>query len=243
MKKSLLFCCIMLSPLWMTAQLSVQPDNTLRVKGTYVTKEIPEQIDFSIYIRYSSPDFKTCSDSLLILARDLTEVLVKNGIERSLIKILNLTVNEKYVFSGGNRVREGFTGSATIEIQSIFTHGFAEAVFAALGAVNYDLSYNVRFSLSEEQKDKLGMTAIQKAMDDAVRKAETIAGISNLKLVKMNRISLDDDPPSSGYIYAADDLARHEMLAVTEAPAFSGLELNPKEISISRNIIMEWFIE
>jgi uncharacterized protein YggE len=242
MIKGLLFCCIMLVPLLATAQLSVQPDNTLRVKGTYITKEVPEQIDFTIFIRYSSRDFKTCSDSLLILARDLTDILVENGIERSLIKISNLAVNEKYVFPGGNRVREGFSGSATIEIQSIFTQGFTEAVFTALGSVNYDLSYNVGFSLSEEQKEKLGKAAIEKAMDDAVTKAETIAGRSNLNLKRINRIVFDDDP-SSGFIYSADNLARHEMLAVMEAPAFSGLELNPQEISIARNITMEWIIE
>ena len=241
MNKSLLLFCLILLPFRMQGQSPAQTDNKLRVKGTYITKEIPEQIDFSVFIRYSNPGFKACSDSLLIIARDLTEVLVDNGIERDLIKVSNIAVHENYIFSGGSRIREGFTGSATIEIQSIFSQVFSDRIFTALGSVNYDLSYNVRFSLSEEQKGEIETKAIRKAIEDAMNKAEIIAERSNMKLARINRIIYDDNA-ASGIIYSADNLARHEMLSDRDAPAFSGLDLNPKEISISRSIMMEWWI-
>jgi uncharacterized protein YggE len=132
-------------------------------------------------------------------------------------------------------------GTATLEIQSPFSPAFTDRIFLAFGAVNYDISYNVRFSLSEEQKEVLEKIVIQNSIDDAISKAETIVERSHLRLVRINRIIYDD--PSPGIMYVADDMARHETLSMHEAPAFSGLDLNPKEISISGNIMMEWIIE
>jgi hypothetical protein len=64
MSKILLILCILLIPFRISAHLSERDDSILRVKGTHVIREVPGQIDFSIFLRYSGPGFKTTSDSL-----------------------------------------------------------------------------------------------------------------------------------------------------------------------------------
>jgi len=62
-----------------------QSDTTITVQGIFITTETPEQIEFHLTLRYASADFKSCSDSLLIITREITNILENNGIKRDII--------------------------------------------------------------------------------------------------------------------------------------------------------------
>ncbi len=132
-----------------------QSDSTISVQGVFITKETPEQINFSFTIRYESPDFKSCSDSLLIITQMITNIFEKNGIEKEVIRISEMSVNENYVYLHDERKKQGFIGSSKIEIQSILTQALTEKIFRSIGEFQNDVEYSVSFSLSEQQKERL----------------------------------------------------------------------------------------
>jgi uncharacterized protein len=243
MKTKLFLILTIILPLLANGQFQQQSENSLRVEGVFITKENPEIIDFTIFIKNQNSDFKNCSDSLLIIIRDITEILIKNGLNKEKIRISEITVNENYVFESGERIKKGFVGSVRMEIQDIFSTKFTEIVFKSINSFNYEIGFSVKFSLSENQKEKLRNLSLEKALEDAKQKAEVIARINNLELVKINRITLDE---TSDFGYRSDqyDLVREEQfLAVASPDAFyRDLNLNPKEISIVKTVLIEWII-
>jgi len=119
-----------------------------------------------------------------------------------------------------------------------------EAIFKSTGEFHYDVEYSVNFSLSEQQKERLRKITLEKAIQDAREKADLIASSNNLRLVRINKVNFDDNmgfrPSHSEYDIVEEDF----ILAITlpERPSVSELNLNPKEISIVKSIIMEWII-
>jgi uncharacterized protein len=223
------------------AQFIQQPDNTIRVQGIFITRETPEQVDFSFTIKYESPELKSCSDSLLIITQEISDILVQNGIEREVIRTSGISVNQNYVYSQGMRIKKGFIGTSRIEIQSILSQELTENVFRSISEFNHDVEYSVRFSFSEQQKDRLRKTSLEKAIDDAREKADIIARSNNLKLSGINRINYDEgggfSPVHSGF-----DIVQDEMMDFmgVERAMMPELNLNPKEISIMKSIVIEW---
>jgi uncharacterized protein len=241
--KNLTVLFLMFLPVIGKAQFIQQSYNTIRVQGTFITKETPEQIDFSLTIRYASPDFKSCSDSLLAITQEITDILENNGFEREIIRISGISVNENYVYTHGERTKQGFIGSSKIDIQSVLTRELTEKIFRSIGEFKSDIEYSVRFSLSEEQKERLRKTSLEKAIQDAREKAEIIASGNNLELLRINKINFDENagfgPMHSGYDIVDEETIMYMSI---ERPSLSELNLNPKEISIVKSIVIEWII-
>jgi hypothetical protein len=244
MKTKLILLLIILFPFLAIGQLQQQSENSLRVEGIFITKEKPEMIDFSIFIKNKSLDYRKCSDSLLLIIKDISDVLIKNGLNKEKIKISEITVNENYVYESNSRIKKGFIGSAIIEIQDIFCTNFTELIFKSINSFKYEIGYGVKFSLSKNQKEKLRKLSLEKALEDANQKAEVIAKIKNIDLVRINRITLDE---TSGFGYRGDqyDLVMdEEMIPMTREDYFyRDLNLNPKEISIVKSVLIEWIIK
>ena len=244
MKRKLTFILLIIFPFWVNGQFQQQSDNSLRVEGVFITKEKPEKVNFVISVKNQSFDFKNCSDSLLIIITDISGILIENGIDKAIIRVSEIAVNENYEYESNIRTRQGFIGSARIEIQDNFSKNFTEKIFKSINLFKYEIGYNVKFSLSEEQKEKLRKISLEKAMDDAKQKAEIIAIQNDLELIKINRITLDE---ISGFGYRQDqyDLVKEEeIIPITRHDGFySELELNPKEISIVKTVFIEWKIK
>jgi uncharacterized protein YggE len=244
MKTKLILLLIILFPFLAIGQFQQQSENSLRVEGIFITKEKPEMIDFSIFIKNKSLDFKKCSDSLLIIIKDISDVLIKNGLIKEKIKISEISVDENYEYESSRRIKNGFIGSAIIEINDIFSSSFTELIFKSINAFNNEIEYSVKFSLSEIQKEKLRKLSLEKALEDANHKAEVIARIKNIDLVRINRITLDE---SSGFGFRGDqyDLVMDEEVfpMTSEDFFYRELNLNPKEISIVKSVLIEWIIK
>jgi uncharacterized protein len=232
-------------PIFGKAQFYQQSDNTISVQGIFITKETPEQIDFHLTIRYASPNFKSCSDSLLTITQEISNILEKNGIEREIIRVSGISVNENYEYIHGERTKQGFIGSSRIEIQSILSPAFTERIFLSISQFQYDVEYSVNFSLSEKQKERLRRTSLEKAIQDAREKAEIIAISNNLRLLRINKINFDENA-GFGLMHSEYDIVKEEMnIPITRQgrPSLSELNLNPKEISIVKRIVIEWNIK
>jgi len=244
MKTKLFLILTIILPSLANGQFQKQSENSLRVEGVFITKEKPEMIDFSIFIKNQSFDFKKCSDSLLIIIKNISDVLIENGLSKEKIRISEITVNENYEYESNLKTKNGFVGSARIEIQESFSTKFTELIFKSINSFNYEIGYSVTFSLSENQKEKLRKLSLEKAVEDANQKAEVIAKIGQIQLVRINRITLDE---TSGFGYRGDkyDLVmEEEMMPITRQEGFfRELNLNPEEISIVKSVLIEWIIK
>jgi uncharacterized protein len=239
MKKYLIIISIALLPFAGLAQ-STQSNNSLRVEGIFTAKEKPERIDFSISIRNSCLEFRQCSDSLLVMLREMTDILVNNGISKQVIRIADMSVTENFEYDAGGRRRVGFIGTARLEIQDTLSPAFNERIFRSIGQFRYDISYHARFSLSEQQRERLRQLSLEQAIEDARQKAEIIAQKAGVQLIRINRITVSESEPG---IMPRFDMAMEKEFASSRPENFyQDIEFNPVEISISRNVVIEWII-
>ncbi|MBN2348035.1 MAG: SIMPL domain-containing protein [Bacteroidales bacterium] len=244
MKQLLILLLLIISPIWVNGQFQQQSDNSLRVEGIFITKEKPEKIDFKFTVSYKSLTFETCSDSLMIITKEISDILIKNGVEKELIRVSGISVNENYVYDAMTRIKNGYVGSAGIEIQDNFSQSFTEKMFKSMGSFKYEIEYNVKFSLSEMQKEKLRKNSLEKAIADAKEKAEIIAKQNNLQLIKINRITFEENIGYGLKSNEYDLVKEEEIMPILGQDVFnSELELNPKEISIVKTVLIEWIIK
>lgn len=228
-------------PFYVNGQFQEQSDNSLRVAGVYITKEIPEMVELNLKVSYTNMDYSTCSDSLLIITGKVSDRFIENGITKEKIRIAGIALNENYTYESGTRVKNGFVGNTKIEIRDSYSQNFVESIFKSIGSLEFTIDYNVSFSLSEPQKEKLRRLSLEKAIIDAKEKAELIAEQNNLKLVKINRVDFQDN---AGFWDNEYDLAfEEELIPITRREdIYSNIELNPKEISIVKTVQIEWII-
>ncbi len=234
--KNLLFLVIGIILPYIANSQTPQSENSLRVEGVFITKEIPEMFDLTINISYNNNDFSVCSDSLLIIINNVTNMLINNRFDNEKIKISNLTVVPKYDYdlSFDKRVRNGFEGRATLEVNDYYSSEIINKIFNSVNSFDYDIGYSLNFSLSEEQKIRLRKQTIEKAIEDARDKADIAAKINNIELDRINRISIEDN---------FDNLYRSEFPLIRMDLNYEDLELNPKEMQIIQTVIIEWFIK
>jgi uncharacterized protein YggE len=227
-------------PIWVSGQFQQQAEHSLRVSGIFITREVPEIIILSLNVNYSSLDYGRCSDSLLIVAGSVSDRFIENGIDKDKIKISQLSLNENYTYESNKRVKTGYKGDAQIEIRDNFSQEFAERMFNTIGSLKFATEYTVSFSLSEQQKEKLRRLSLEKAIADAKEKAEIIAALNNLELVKINRIDFENN----NFYLTDDDLAFEEIsIPMIREDILSNLDLHPKELSITRSVLIEWIIK
>jgi uncharacterized protein len=230
-------------PLQTIGQLPEPADHhTVRVVGVFTTKEKPAIIEMNMTVNYQNLSYRVTSDSLVIIAQGVRDHFVRNGVNRESISISEILVQENYVFDSGNRTQYGYMGTARIWIRDDFSREFAGVIFRTVGSLDHEVEYSVRFSLSEDQKEELRKAALERAIQDAFDKAGIIAGASNVELVKIHRINFEEEGMAVPFMDDAN-LAFEESLSAKREFSDSPLDLNPKEISISRSIAIEWIIQ
>ncbi len=239
--KKFILVFVLFIPLVSIARSVYQGDETLRVRGVFIAKETPDQVNFSIIVKHTAPDFKSCSDGLIMIARDVTEQFVLSGLDREQLRMSGLTVNEHYSFRHGERVREGFVGTVVLEIQALLSREVTAMFFAGIHSLNHEVEYSVRFSMSEQQKERLDRSSLEKATEDARQKAEIMAKANGLELLRINRISLGEDNPGV-FRQSEFELAREGKVFMDSGSGFPELSLNPQEITLYRSVEMEWII-
>lgn len=233
---------IAILPVRTNGQLPEPAEPTLKVVGVFTTREKPAIIEMNITVNFQNLSYRMTSDSLVIIAQEVRDHFVKNGVDRESISISEILVQENYVYDSGARTKYGYSGTARIWIRDDFSREFAGMIFRTVGSLNHEVEYNVRFSLSEDQKEKLRRASLEKAIQDAFDKAGIIAEASNLELVRIHRISFDGEGMAIPFMDDAN-LAFEESLSARRELPESPLDLNPKEISISRSITIEWIIQ
>lgn len=232
-KLAYLTCFIILSVSHITAQ---NKPATIEVVGKAAVKEIPEEIVFGIPIKIIDSSYLGCNDRLTHTLNKLQEDLKKKGIAKKSIHISNYSIAENMIYEGGKRVQNGFKGSANVMLSANYS---SELVHKVLESINsYKLNYNISFSLSENQKERLSKVAMVEAVQDATQKAGILAQAAQTDLGRVIRISYGNDT------YRPEPLMSERTLKTqmdTSSP--NELNLSPSLMSLYKTVLVIWSID
>jgi len=208
----------------------------ITVIGKASLKAVPENMIVTIPLMVQDSVFETCSDELIHKMTRIKNGLHDLGIKKESIKTDNLSIRDKYEFIDRKRVRVGYNGSVTIQMEEKYSPEMVSKIISLLK--DYQMIYNLDFKLSEDQKQKLTDMAIKEAISDAKYKAQLIATASAIELKRISKIIYDYNE------FGNDILLRRESKDIRISGESSlSTTLNPSELSIEKKIQMEWIIE
>jgi hypothetical protein len=215
----------------------------ISVEGIARIKEKPELIVVTANLIVKDKEYKTCFEKSLSSLNELKNVFQKNGIEPQKIKSEGLYISEEYKWTGNEREKIGFYSNIEFTIEEIFSNEFSQNLLSSLSTDGLDLNYKIKFEFSETQKEKIRKLALEKAIEDANIKAQIIAKASKLQLTGISKIEYNYYQKNFGLLDMEGDQLEmaDEIMPITRQDFnFGTVDLNPKEKSISKVILMEW---
>ena len=171
--------------------------------------------------------------------------IIHKGIDKKSLRFINHSVGKDRTVSGGKLIWTGYKGTANIELTENWSHKLNEQLLKSLSEIGKDITYKVRFSLSENQKKRIRKIALEKAIDDAYIKANVIATKSNLNLGEINKILYDTWDAPGRFLLDSDILEEGNYSSVILRGSREPLnyDINPKEIAIVKFVNIEWNIK
>lgn len=232
MRKLALFCLILTG---VVVTLNAQDTNSvLQVVGKASLKAKPENMVLSIPISVKDSLFENCSTELMDKMQALVEDLSHTGIDKEDIKSDDLSLVEDYEYIGRERKKVGYVGRVSVHVEKLYTPELIGKIINVLGV--HSLDYSLQFRLSEQQKTELTEQAIKEAIADAKQKAQVIAEESGVELKNISKISYDYRSQ------VAEPLLKTVMNETSLATGGGQPEFNPREVSIEKQVQIEWRI-
>jgi len=219
---------------------SVQPtsQNTISAYGDGSVEALPDYVVVYFNVQTSGDSASEVTDENAVIVDTLKANLVLLGFSESEIKTSNFNVYPTYDYEGGIRKDTGYETSHSVNLKlDIDDSGrVGEVIDAGVGAgagINY-----ISFELTKDNQNMYKTEAIEKATEDARRKAEALASGADKKLG--NIVSLSSD---SGYFggpwiaYSASDSGSAERSGAEIAT-----DINPGEQEVSARVTGVWSI-
>lgn len=236
LKKALTVLIICIISMNMKAQTN---DHVLKVQGMAEVKAVPAVMIINIPLQAKDPDYEKCTNKLTSVFNSLTAALLKTGIDKKSIKSGQLNISEDYKYMDRDRVLIGYIGNITVEIEMENNPKNLQNVMKTLNDERFKFGYNVGFKLSESQKDSLRAEAIKAAVSDAKQKAKTLAEALEVSLGKILVINFEYEDGGNQPLM----MEKNMRYAMTSDSGGESIELNPKEISITKSVGVVWLLE
>ena len=214
-------------------------DNVLKVQGIAEVKAVPAVMIINIPLQAKDPDYEKCTNKLTSVFNNLTAALVKVGIDKKTIKSNQLNITEDYKYVDRDRVLIGYIGNINLEIELENNSKNLQKVMQTLNDERFKFGYNVGFKLSESQKDSLREEAIKAAVSDAKQKAKTLAESLDVRLGKIRVVNFEYEDGGNQPLM----MQKSMRYAMTADSVGESIELNPKEISITKTVGIIWLLE
>jgi uncharacterized protein YggE len=229
----LITALILLSVIYGNSQEEFSGDK-MQVVGKAIIESVPENIQIHIPVRMIDSSFVICADKLAVKLKNLQKELENTGIKTDHIKTLDFSVKENFVYKERERKREGYVGTANMQITDIYSSKLLGNTLEVLKQI--EMPYSIGFELSDRQRENLTESAIQKAVQDAKNKAGLLALASGVELKRITRIAYD-----YGHIdYDLTTMIEKEKKDDVFYNMGNDLKLSPKEVKIEKKVIIEW---
>lgn len=235
MRKFLLFSLMLLTVMSVQAQ---DKKREIEVEGKATLCETPEKVTVNIPVSAKDATYKSCSDRLLKDLNELQKAFTKAGIKKDDIKTDNLHIREATKWDAQTRknIPDGYRGDIQIKVIQTYSDDVLDKIIKI--AQEKELTFSLRFELSEKQKEELTKKAIKEAVGDAKSKAEILTSAAGVKLSYIKKIEYEKKGSSF------DPLGRTYLASERTSDASgSGVSLNPQEMVIEKHVTITWAIE
>ncbi len=204
----------------------------LKVQGEATVYAQPEKITVHIPIQSKHAQYDQCAASLTKTYNSLVDALAKSGIDRSLIKSGGLSISENFTWSDRERRLDGYIGNINASIEMDNDPKMLNAFMRTMSDDRFLFGYNMGYSLSESQKERLQAEAIALAVNDANMKAQSLAQGLGVKLLSIHEVSYGQAE------HSPDVFMRREQSKVSAD--MESIELNAKDIEIRKSVQISW---
>jgi len=221
------------------AQNNEQP-RTIAVQGNGEVSVVPDVANINFNLSATNIDFKKAVNKLNAKVNSLTKALKKVGIPKDEIYSSNYNINKefKHNYKTGERAFTGYRVSHSIALQTLSETKSVNKVFEAIVSSLNDIELSLSFGLKNSEEFKNIM--IKKAIKDAKEKAELMAEISGVKLIKIISINYHNTPVHFRSNSNAMSVSKKMTLDVTPVMVEN---FNPSKIKRNTTVNIIWEIE
>ncbi|SNS68293.1 hypothetical protein SAMN06295967_11627 [Belliella buryatensis] len=228
MKKLLFLLPVLLLPLFASAQQQSVP--SIEVDGASEIKVMPDEATINMNLRELGMKVSDVTNKLNKKTKAIEDALKKSGVKDYKFVVDNYYVNINRIYTRGSSKDSGYV--ATQNIRVVVKHRENDLV-KIVESINKsaDLSYNVSFGISENQKKSYQEKLLELALLDAKRKADIIAktmGIDQIRVYKVNY--------SSGASFQPTEYRMETMMMKTASEDRVEPTFSPEEQTLSDRV-------
>ncbi|PVX49878.1 hypothetical protein C7377_1516 [Balneicella halophila] len=213
----------------------------IQVLGTSSVKTSPENVIINIPVSVKHVSYEECYSLLVDKLSRLQEAFKAIGVDNKQLKISGFSISENYRYIEEKEENKliGYSGEAFFNIEDTYEKQLLQQIIEIIS--ENETSYNVKFKLSEEQKEKLRKEAIENAVKDAKNKAVVLAKSSGIVLGDIIKIKYGVVKSAS---YFGDMLDEVVVTGYSNhRRRLNSLDLSPQEITISKEVVVVWAID
>ncbi len=207
------------------------------VSGEGEATAVPDTAVLNLGITENASTVEQAKNSVNEKANQIIEAFKELGIEEKNIKTTNYSVYPNYDYTNGKERITGYNVFQNLEVEVSPIEKANQAVDVATenGA---NMMGNIRFTLNDEDREKLEMQARENAIRKAKSKASSIANASGIRLGKLINVSEANEQVYPPILYDEKSIALQEGGNRTEAQT-TGLQPGENSIKVSVTLSYE----
>jgi Uncharacterized conserved protein len=164
----------------------------IEVIGTASRSTAPDQATFNILLEEKAMNVPTATGVLNTKTKNLADALKKARIKDYKLVADNYSVNVNRVKRGNSLQDSGFVARQSLRVVTTSQNEDLQKISEAIQSAG-DMSYQLRFELSEELQKSLENTLITKALRDAQSRARLIAETLGIASIRVHHVTFEQD--------------------------------------------------
>lgn len=164
----------------------------IEVIGTASRSTAPDQATFNILLEEKAMNVPTATGVLNTKTKSLADALKKARIKDYKLVADNYSVNVNRVKRGNSLQDSGFVARQSLRVVTTSQNEDLQKISEAIQSAG-DMSYQLRFELSEELQKSLENTLITEALRDAQSRARLIAETLGIASIRVHHVTFEQD--------------------------------------------------
>ncbi|MBY5949959.1 SIMPL domain-containing protein [Algoriphagus marincola] len=164
----------------------------IEVIGTASRSTAPDQATFNILLEEKAMNVPTATGVLNTKTKSLADALKKARIKDYKLVADNYSVNVNRVKRGNAMQDSGFVARQSLRVVTTSQNEDLQKISEAIQSAG-DMSYQLRFELSEELQKSLENTLITEALRDAQSRARLIAETLGIASIRVHHVTFEQD--------------------------------------------------
>jgi uncharacterized protein YggE len=164
----------------------------IEVIGTASRSTAPDQATFNILLEEKAMNVPTATGVLNTKTKSLADALKKARIKDYKLVADNYSVNVNRVKRGNSLQDSGFVARQSLRVVTTSQNEDLQKISEAIQSAG-DMSYQLRFELSEELQKSLENTLITEALRDAQSRARLIAETLGIQSIRVHHVTFGQE--------------------------------------------------